>query len=37
MTVHGLADYLLAFSGHYLVLGSTVGVLSRVAPDREPR
>ena len=37
MTVHGLADYVLAFTGHYLVFGFAVGVLSRVAPDDEPR
>lgn len=29
MTVHGLADYLLAFTGHYLVFGFTMGVVSR--------
>lgn len=29
MTVHGLADYLLAFTGHYLVFGFVMGVLSR--------
>ena len=29
MTVHGLADYLLAFTGHYLVFGFAVGALSR--------
>jgi O-antigen ligase len=29
MTVHGLADYLLAFTGHYLVFGLALGVLSR--------
>ncbi len=27
--VHGLADYLLAFTGHYLVFGLALGVLSR--------
>jgi hypothetical protein len=37
MTVHGLADYLLAFTGHYLVFGFAVGVVSRIAPDPEPR
>ena len=30
MSVHGLADYLLAFTGHYLVFGFVVGALSRV-------
>ena len=29
MAVHGLADYVLAFTGHYLVFGFAVGVLSR--------
>ena len=29
MTVHGLADYVLAFTGHYLVFGFAVGVLAR--------
>jgi hypothetical protein len=29
MTVHGLFDYVLAFTGHYLVFGLVVGVLSR--------
>lgn len=28
MTAHGLADYLLAFTGHYLVFGFAVGVMS---------
>jgi hypothetical protein len=37
MSVHGLADYLLAFTGHYLVFGFAVGVLSRIAPPLEPR
>jgi hypothetical protein len=31
MTVHGFADYLLAFTGHYLVFGFVMGVLSRPA------
>jgi O-antigen ligase len=31
MTVHGLADYVLAFTGHYLVFGFVIGVLSREA------
>ncbi|MEO8358498.1 MAG: O-antigen ligase family protein [Vicinamibacteria bacterium] len=29
MTVHGLADYLLAFTGHYLVFGFAMGALAR--------
>jgi len=29
VVVHGLADYLLAFTGHYLVFGFVMGVLSR--------
>lgn len=29
MTTHGLADYVLAFTGHYLVFGFAVGVLAR--------
>jgi hypothetical protein len=29
MSVHGLADYLLAFTGHYLVFGFALGVLAR--------
>lgn len=29
MLVHGLADYVLAFTGHYLVFGLVVGALSR--------
>jgi O-antigen ligase len=29
MTAHGLADYLLAFTGHYLVFGLAMGALSR--------
>ncbi|MEO5762163.1 MAG: O-antigen ligase family protein [Vicinamibacteria bacterium] len=29
MTVHGVADYLLAFSGHYLVFGFAIGALAR--------
>ena len=29
ITVHGLTDYLLAFTGHYLVFGFAIGVLSR--------
>lgn len=33
MLVHGLADYVLAFTGHYLVFGLAVGTLSRPAPD----
>ncbi len=37
MTVHGLADYVLGFTGHYLVFGFAVGVLSRVAPVDEPQ
>ncbi len=37
MTVHGLTDYLLAFTGHYLVFGFVVGALCRVAPDPELR
>jgi len=36
MLVHGLADYVLAFTGHYLVFGLVVGVLSRPAA-RESR
>ncbi|MBP9947696.1 MAG: O-antigen ligase family protein [Vicinamibacteria bacterium] len=35
MTTHGLADYLLAFTGHYLVFGFAVGVLSGDG-EREP-
>ena len=31
MLVHGLADYVLGFTGHYLVFGLAVGVLSRPA------
>lgn len=31
ITVHGLTDYLLAFTGHYLVFGLVVGVLSRAS------
>ena len=40
MLVHGLADYLLAFTGHYLVFGFVVGALSRSpepAESRQPR
>ena len=33
MTVHGLADYLLAFTGHYLVFGFAMGALSRREPS----
>ena len=33
MLVHGLGDYVLAFTGHYLVFGLVVGVLSRPAGD----
>ena len=29
MATHGLADYVLAFTGHYLVFGFAVGVLAR--------
>ncbi len=29
MTVHGLADYVLAFTGHYLVFGLAMGAASR--------
>ncbi len=31
MLIHGFADYVLAFTGHYLVFGLVVGVLSRPA------
>lgn len=31
MLVHGLADYVLAFTGHYLVFGLMIGALSRPA------
>jgi len=34
MAVHGLADYLLAFTGHYLVFGLAVGAISGY-PDQE--
>jgi hypothetical protein len=34
MTVHGLADYLLAFTGHYLVFGLVIGVLSRAEGNK---
>jgi O-antigen ligase len=37
MSVHGLADYLLAFTGHYLVWGFAVGALCRVAPSSRAR
>ena len=30
--LHGLVDYLLAFTGHYLVLGFTVGAAAALAP-----
>jgi|CXWL01.1.fsa_nt_gi hypothetical protein len=33
MTTHGLADYVLAFTGHYLVFGFAVGVLARSPPE----
>ena len=32
MSVHGLADYVLAFTGHYLVFGLAIGTLSRSSP-----
>lgn len=34
MAIHGLVDYVLAFTGHYLVFGFAVGVLARRAPVR---
>jgi hypothetical protein len=37
MVVHGLADYLLAFTGHYLVFGLAVGALSRSYGEIESR
>ncbi|MEO8499951.1 MAG: hypothetical protein ABI565_03485 [Vicinamibacteria bacterium] len=37
MTVHGLADYLLAFTGHYLVFGFAVGALSRHESSLPPK
>ncbi len=37
MLVHGFADYVLAFTGHYLVFGLAVGVLSRPASAPTPR
>jgi len=36
MTVHGLADYLLAFTGHYLIFGFAIGALSRREPVAGP-
>jgi hypothetical protein len=32
MSVHGLADYLFAFTGHYLVFGFAMGVVARPWP-----
>ena len=34
MMVHGLADYLLAFTGHYLIFGFVIGVLSSPPPAK---
>jgi hypothetical protein len=37
IAVHGLADYLLAFTGHYLVFGLVVGALARSSGEAESR
>ena len=37
MTVHGLADYLFAFTGHYLVLGLALGAAARPASSATER
>lgn len=34
MAIHGLADYVLAFTGHYLVFGLAMGAASRRADTR---
>ena len=34
MTVHGLVDYVLAFTGHYLVFGFAMGAASLRPPAR---
>lgn len=37
MMVHGLVDYLFAFTGHYLVFGFVVGTLARDLSSQRPQ